>query len=211
MTARFWNRIANYYSRRPVADEASYQRKLEVTREYFRPDTEVLELGCGTGSTAIAHAPYVKHIQAVDFSRRMIDIARAKAEAGKVGNVTFQCAAIDELQVSDQRYDAVLALSILHLVESRDETLSKIHRILRPGGILVTSTVCIGETLRSFKVIAPIGHFLGLMPLIRVFTIRELAESISRAGFTIEHQWHPGKNKAVFIVARKVAPDRRTD
>ena len=52
-SARFWDRIAERYSKSPVADEAAYQKKLQVTREYFRPDMEVLEIGCGTGSTAI--------------------------------------------------------------------------------------------------------------------------------------------------------------
>lgn len=77
----FWEKRADKYSRQPVADEASYQRKLEVTRKYFRPDMEVLEIGCGTGSTAISHAPYVKHIRATDFSSRMIEIAKEKARA----------------------------------------------------------------------------------------------------------------------------------
>ena len=65
-STRFWDKIAERYSKQPVADESAYQKKLKVTREHFRPDMEVLEFGCGTGSTAIAHAPYVKHIQAID-------------------------------------------------------------------------------------------------------------------------------------------------
>ena len=55
--SRFWDRVAEGYAKKPVADEAAYQKKLQVTRDYFRPDMEVLEFGCGTGSTAIAHAP----------------------------------------------------------------------------------------------------------------------------------------------------------
>ena len=46
-SARFWDRIAARYARKPVADEAAYQKKLAVTREYLRPDMEVLEFGCG--------------------------------------------------------------------------------------------------------------------------------------------------------------------
>ncbi len=60
--AGFWDRIAERYAKQPIADEAAYQKKLQVTRDYFRPDMAVLEFGCGTGSTAIAHAPYVKHV-----------------------------------------------------------------------------------------------------------------------------------------------------
>ena len=57
VSPRFWDKIAVKYSRRPIADEASYQKKLEKSQAYFRPDTEVLEFGCGTGGTAIIHAP----------------------------------------------------------------------------------------------------------------------------------------------------------
>ena len=63
-----------------MADQAAYERKLAITRECLNPDAQVLELGCGTGSTAIAHAPYVRHIRATDVSSRMIEIARSKAE-----------------------------------------------------------------------------------------------------------------------------------
>jgi hypothetical protein len=57
--------------------------------------------------------------------------------------------------------------------------------------------------MKFFKIVAPIGKFFGLMPLVKVFTTKELEESISDAGFKIDCQWQPGKNKAVFIVARK--------
>ena len=45
----FWDKVAERYSKKPVANEAAYQRKLRVTREYLRPDMQVLEIGCGTG------------------------------------------------------------------------------------------------------------------------------------------------------------------
>jgi len=41
---------------------------------------ELLEFGCGTGSTAIVHVPYVNHIHAIDIFSNMICIAQAKAD-----------------------------------------------------------------------------------------------------------------------------------
>jgi len=202
-STRFWDRIADRYSKRPVADEAAYQKKLQVTRERFRPDMNVLEFGCGTGSTAIAHAPYVKHIQAIDISSKMIEIAQGKAEAGAVENVTFEQSTIDELSVSDQTLDAVLGLSILHLLDNKEEVIAKVHKMLKPGGVFVTSTACIGDTMKFFKVIAPIGRFFGLMPVVKVFTTKELKDSFTDAGFEIDYQWQPRKGKAVVIVAKK--------
>ncbi|MGH6925772.1 MAG: class I SAM-dependent methyltransferase [Propylenella sp.] len=149
--SKFWDKVAEKYSRQPVADEASYQKKLRITREYFRPDMEVLEFGCGTGSTAIAHAPYVKHILAIDVSSKMIEIARRKAEAAKVENVTFRQADIDELSVPDQTFDVVMGHSILHLVADRDAVISEVYRVLKPGGIFVTSTACLGDTQNYLK------------------------------------------------------------
>jgi cyclopropane fatty-acyl-phospholipid synthase-like methyltransferase len=58
--ARFWDKRAEKYAQRPLADQAAYEKKLEITRRYFNPDSVVLEIGCGTGSTALAHAPYVR-------------------------------------------------------------------------------------------------------------------------------------------------------
>jgi ubiquinone/menaquinone biosynthesis C-methylase UbiE len=204
-SSSFWDKIADRYSRRPVADEAAYQKKLQVTREHFRPDSEVFEFGCGTGSTAIAHSPYVKHIHAIDISSKMLEIAQGKADRDNVDNVTFERSTIEQIHVPDQSFDAVLGLSILHLLDNKEEAIAKVHRMLKPGGVFVTSTACIGDTMGFFKVIAPVGKFFGLMPLVKVFTTVELVTSLIGAGFEIDHRWQPGKGKAVFIVAKKAA------
>ena len=57
--------------------------------------------------------------------------------------------------------------------------------------------------MKFFKVIASIGKFLGLIPLVKVFTSKELEDSLTDAGFEIDYQWQPSKGKAVFIVAKK--------
>ena len=57
--------------------------------------------------------------------------------------------------------------------------------------------------MKWLKLIGPIGKFLGLFPYVEVFTVKELSQSLTDAGFAIDYQWQPGKNKAVFIVAKK--------
>jgi len=204
-SARFWDRIAERYSKRPVADEASYQKKLEVTQTYFRPETKVLEFGCGTGSTAIVHAPHVNQILAIDISPKMIEICRRKAAQTGVDNITFDVGTIEDLDVSDGSFDVVLGLSILHLLEDKEAAIAKVHRLLKPGGVFVTSTSCIADTMKLFKLIAPVGKLLGLMPYLDIFTTEELVAGLTAAEFEIDHQWQPGKGKAVFIVAKKSA------
>jgi ubiquinone/menaquinone biosynthesis C-methylase UbiE len=202
-SARFWDRIAKRYSKQPIADEAAYQKKLQITRDYFQPDMQVMEFGCGTGSTALLHAPYVKHIRAIDVSAKMIEIAKAKADAGSIKNVTFECSAIDEFITPDQGLDAVLGLNVLHLLENKEEAISKVFKMLKPGGVFVSSTACIADMKILFRIIAPVGNFLRVIPPVKVFTARELQDTLGNAGFQIDYQWQPGKNKAVFIVAKK--------
>ena len=202
--SKFWDKHAERYSKSPVSDEESYQKKLQVTRDYLRPDMEILEFGCGTGSTAITHAPHVKHIQAIDISAKMLEIAERKADADDVKNITFEQSSIDEFSAPDQTFDAVMAHSILHLLENKEAAISKVHKMLKPGGVFVTSTVCLGDSMLKFiGLVAPIGNLFGLLPVLRVFTAKKLENSLTAAGFEIDHQWRPGKGQAVFIVAKK--------
>ena len=204
--SRFWDRHAEGYAKRPVADEAAYQKKLQVTRDYLRPEMEVLEFGCGTGSTALVHAPRVAHIRAIDISAKMLEIARRKAADAGIGNVTFEQAAIDDFEAPAESFHAVLGLSILHLLADRDAAIAKVHRLLKPGGLFVTSTACIADMkplYRLFMLVVPLGRVFGLLPLVRAFSAQDLRASLTAAGFSIEHDWRPGEDKAVFIVARK--------
>ncbi|MDJ0761158.1 MAG: class I SAM-dependent methyltransferase [Woeseiaceae bacterium] len=201
-TARFWDKVADRYSKKPISDEAAYQRKLEVTREYFRPDSKVLEFGCGTGSTAILHAPHVEHILATDISPRMIEIARERAEVAGVTNVTFDVASIESLDASVSSFDVVLGLSILHLLVDWEAAIAKIFEFLKPGGVFVSSTVCLGDNMRWFRFVGPIGRALGLMPLVQIFRKSELEDGLKKAGFHIEYDWHQNPRVA-FFVARK--------
>ncbi len=141
--SKFWDRHAKGYAKRPVADEAAYQKKLRVTQDYLKPDMEVLEFGCGTGTTAIihapfvrhihaiVHAPFVRHIHAIDISSKMLEIARTKAESDGIKNVTFEQSGIDELNADDAGYDAVMGHSILHLLENKENAIASVYRMLK--------------------------------------------------------------------------------
>jgi ubiquinone/menaquinone biosynthesis C-methylase UbiE len=200
----FWNKTADRYSRRPFSDEAAYQKKLDKTREYFQPDMEVLEIGCGTGSTAIAHAPFVGHIRASDLSPRMIEIARDKAKTAGIDNVTFEVSSVEGLDVPDGSIDVVMAHNILHLLEDRERAIADIHRMLKPGGVFVSSTACIGDMMLPLRLIIPVGRFLRLFPLVKIFSVAELKESVENAGFEVDYEWQPKKSAAAFIIWKKV-------
>ena len=202
-TTRFWDRIADKYARSPIADEAAYQTKLDITRSLMRPDMEMLEFGCGTGSTAILHAAHVGHITAVDFSAAMLKIARERARAAKVDNITFLEADIASFPIDEGRYDMVMAMSLLHLLKEPEAAIGNIFSMLKPGGYFISSTACLTEIMPIIRPLAPLGRALGLLPQLKVFSSAELIAMMERQGFSVMRQWQPKKKAALFVVAQK--------
>lgn len=202
-SAAFWDRVAVGYARRPISDEAAYQTKLAKTRAYFTPESRVLELGCGTGSTALLHAPHVAQIRATDISGKMIEIAKRKAAEQGIENVSFERASVEEITAPDGGYDVVLALNLLHLLPDYAAVIARVYGMTKPGGVFITSTACLNDSMYWFKPIAAVGRWLGRIPPIAFFTTADYERAMTAPGFVIEHAWRPGPGKTLFMVARK--------
>lgn len=198
----FWDKTARRYAKSPVRDEETYQKKLAITQEYFQPDWSVLEFGCGTGSTALVHAPHVKEILATDISEKMLDIAAQKAGDAGIENVRFQQGTLESLELEADSFDAVLGLNILHLLENTEAAISRVHGLLKPGGIFVSSTVLMADIMVLWRLLIPAMQVVGLAPFVNRFTRQELTAMLVSAGFSIDYEWQPNK-VSVFMVARK--------
>ena len=66
--ARFWDRTSRKYAGSKIADQAGYDRTLDRTRALLGPGDQVLELGCGTGTTAFLLAGDVQSYLAGDVN-----------------------------------------------------------------------------------------------------------------------------------------------
>ncbi len=197
----FWNMIAKKYASDPVGDQASYERKLAETQALFTPESEVLEIACGTGTTSLIHAPFVKHIRATDFSEKMIAIANGKK--GDVTNVDFEVGDIDDLTVPDASVDVVMAHSILHLLDNPERVINQIYRMLKPGGYFVSSTVCIGDDSKLWIPPLWLARTLGVLPTLYFLRADRLAETIRTAGFAPHTRWSPETSSTLFMIAQK--------
>jgi SAM-dependent methyltransferase len=201
--ARFWNRMARRYARMKIPDEASYRHKLDRTRAYLRPEARVFEFGCGTGTTALHHAPHVAHVRAVDFAPEMIAIAREKATAQRITNAEFAVGTVED-EPGAASWDMVMAHSVLHLVPDRDRAIAQAHALLKAGGHFVSSTICLSDGLWFMRPLIPLMRLARLAPgRVTFFTADDLRAAVTRAGFEIVEDWRPGTRRALFLVARK--------
>lgn len=208
--SRFWDRIARKYAADKIADEAGYERTLARCLDYLKPSDKALEFGCGTGTTALRLAPSAGSLIASDISGEMIAIAREKQAAdGKVnaaGALTFVQSALETLPYPDESFDVVMGFSAIHLVPDLGDGLAQVHRLLKPGGLFISKTPCLGDMNPLIVAALPVMRFLGKAPNVLVFTSRELQAAIAAAGFElvdVEHHASKGKDTRPFIVARR--------
>ena len=120
----FWNGIADKYSRSPIKDIPAYDYTMERTQSYLNRTDKVLEIGCGTGTTALRLADYVSHLTATDLAPEMIRIARDKLSESDHTNVEFKALDVDGLADSTDSYDVVLAFNLLHLLKELETNIS---------------------------------------------------------------------------------------
>lgn len=203
--ANFWNRISKRYAKKAVPNEEIYQRKVKITQEYLSFGDAVLEFGCGTGSTAIMHASKVERVDATDISPAMIEIAKERASTANVSNVSFEVGALEDFNFKPDSYNAVLGLNVMHLIENPSSTLTEIHRVLREGGVFVSSTPLIQNEFVIVRWLVKFVQFIGLVPKIHSFTREEYLDLFSEAGFDAVFAWTPSEN-SIFVIAKKLAP-----
>jgi ubiquinone/menaquinone biosynthesis C-methylase UbiE len=202
-SAEFWNRTAPSYSKQPIADPENYARKLQQTQSYMRPDMEVVEFGCGTGSTALYHAECVKRIVATDVSDAMLEVGRQRAAESGIENVIFKTAGIEDYEAEPESVDMVLALNLLHLVPNKQAALKKIQTMLKPGGIFVSSTVCLGDRMWFLRPLIPVLQWLGKAPYVSFLNADHVRKEIEFAGFSLQEQWVHGNANSLFVIAKK--------
>lgn len=203
--ARFWDRTARGYAKSRIADTAGYERTLERVRAHLKPTDTVLEFGCGTGTTALRLAPHVQRYVATDISKEMIAIGRQKAAEAGV-DATFEVAAPDTMGGADGSFDAALGFNILHLVADRRAALNSLARLLKPGGLLITKTVCLGQMNPVLRVLVPVMRAVGQAPFVAFLTAADVEREIEAAGFAIVERGYHGSKKndpRPFLVARK--------
>ncbi len=200
----FWNKVSKGYVKSKISDIESYQTKLEKTQEYFTKDMDVLEVGSGTGMTAVIHAPHVKHYHATDLSEGMLAFAQERIDEADLKNITLEAGAVESLSVEDGSKDVVLAMSLLHLLDDPEAGIQHIHKYLKKDGLFISSTICLGDKMNYFKPLFKLMKLVKYAPsVVHFFKKKELVSMIENAGFKIEHDWQPGPKKAAFIVARK--------
>lgn len=202
-SSEFWDKRARKYAASPVKDMAAFDETMERTLAHLSAEDSVLELGCGTGPTALRLAPHVARYRATDLSPEMIQIARERLAESPCPNLSFDVAKEDS---AGDTHDAVLAFNLLHLLDDVPGALKRIHARLKPGGRFISKSGCLSEAPLPIRLLLPLMKLIGIAPFVNGFSATELQQMITEAGFEIlEAKTFAGMAPARFIVARKTS------
>ncbi|MDH4247788.1 MAG: methyltransferase domain-containing protein [Deltaproteobacteria bacterium] len=117
----------------------------KMMHEYFdmmEIDTkdDVLDMGCGTGvaARAVAARPgFSGKVLGIDKSPFLVQAAeRISKEEGDNGRVTFQVGDSGDLNLEDNRFDAVIAHTLVSHVDDPSAVIKEAARLVRPGGMV---------------------------------------------------------------------------
>lgn len=214
LDARFWSRLAPKYAADPVADLPGYERTLARVAGLLKPADQVVEFGCGTGSTALRLAPGVAGYLATDLSAGMIGIARGKLLEASCRSLRFEVATAEAMAAvagASGAWDVALGFNWLHLVPDPPAAIRAVRALVRPGGLFVTKTPCLGDMNPLIGLAIPVMRLFGKAPAtVRRFGGADLERELVAAGFAIEaveRHGSKGKDARPFVIARAVPVD----
>jgi 2-polyprenyl-3-methyl-5-hydroxy-6-metoxy-1,4-benzoquinol methylase len=201
---KFWDRAANTYDQEEKKDQLTYLKIIEKTRKHLKKNDIVLDFGCGTGLVSNEIANDVKFIHAIDISSKMVAIAKEKAAERNIENVSYSQSTLFDKQLRKGSYDVITAFYILHLIEDNQKVIQRIHELLKPGGLLISATPCVGEKPILSSLFSFAGK-IGIIPTIKSFKRFELENSITNENFEIfETEFLHQSSSQYFIAAKKI-------
>lgn len=133
-----WDRMSEFYENEIDVRFTPIVSKMTALADPG-PDDDVIDLGTGTGSLALAIAPLAKRVFAVDISPEMLEVAKARADRAGIGNIVFKEGQGESIPAEDGSFDLVASSLCLMFVLDKEKAAAEIARVLRPGGKMVAS------------------------------------------------------------------------
>jgi len=151
----------------------------------------ILDLGAGTGYLAIPAAKMVDGlVYALDIDPEMLEVIDSRAQDKNITNIQLVKGSIENIPLSDDSIDIVLASVVLHEVKSLSETLQQIKRVLKKGGCFL----CIEFEKIESLVFGP--------PMNERIPSSVMEQEIINAGFSVTQKLFPRDFLYTFIAEK---------
>ncbi len=188
----FWSKVAQKYDR--VVDLQIGPKTRSMVRERVAKEARLgnlAEFGCGTGFYTQLLAGKADNVVATDLSADMLALAKGQIKAT---NVTFQVEDCQKTSLPGQTFDTAFISLVIHFTEP-NKTLAEMHRILKPGAMLIIANLdpralngfdrirclirIVYQGLTGYRLKPPKGFGKNVM------TERQLCDLLGKTGFEV--------------------------
>ena len=141
-TATTYNSAADHFDDAPLAFWRVIGQRT-IQRLQLKVGATVLDVGCGTGASAIPAAEAVGtggKVIGVDLAERLLELARRKAARRHLDNVEFRLGDMTALGFPDAHFDAVVSVFSIFFTADMEATVRELWRMVKPGGKLAITT-----------------------------------------------------------------------
>jgi SAM-dependent methyltransferase len=107
-----------------------------VGRLSIAPGTEILDVACGTGNSAIPAARRGARVVGVDFAPNLLEQARTRAKAAGL-DIRFEEGDAEQLAFPDASFDLVISVFGAMFAPHPERVVLEFERVCRPGGTIV--------------------------------------------------------------------------
>ncbi|MEP7287247.1 MAG: methyltransferase domain-containing protein [Chloroflexota bacterium] len=147
------------------------------------PNTaHVLDAGCGAGHTALAFAPHVAHVTALDLTAAMLDQVQALAAARSLSNIETRLGDVEQLPFEAHTFDCITSRYSAHHWPDPRKALREFRRALKPGGRFILSDCVAPEDPFQDTFLQTI-EFLRDGSHVRDHSIRQWQSMLTETGF----------------------------
>ena len=181
---KFWDSRAKYYEGQE-GKELKENRAFEETKKHLKDTYVVLDFGCGVGLISNEIAKMVKEVHGIDISSKMIEFAKNNAAELKIKNVNFSKATIFDNEYKNETFDVITAYSVLHLLEDPNPDVRKINKLLKPGGLFISETPCLGQKKGFVSSFLTFLSKIKLVPKIKPLKFSDIENLLEENNFQI--------------------------
>ena len=205
-TEKFWDKQAKGFTDQEQHTRLEENKDYITTLKYLNINDTVLDYGCATGIISNAIADKVNEIHAIDISPKMIEVAKVKASELNIENVHYTPTTIYDESYQKEQFNVILAFRILHMLEDMPAVMRRINELLKPGGIFISVSACMGEKKGIMGILVFLASKLKIVPVkVNLFKLPELQGLMTEAGLEIvETEKMDDSLPHYCIVARKV-------
>ena len=133
----------------------------------------------------------------------MINVANTLANDQCNSNVVFLQTSIFDSSLKEQSFDVIVAFNVLHFVND-EKSINRLNALLKPGGLFISATACVKEKISLLRVLMAPLKWLGIIPPMQYFTLRDLEEVIKKRNFKILETQKLSRLPDYFIAAQKI-------